>query len=63
VLRKLAPRLALHDKPVVDTLYLSPLAFPENPYHHLVKDYKLVRGSLNDPAADAAGGAAVSGSA
>ena len=53
VLRKLAPRLALHGKPVVDTLYLSPLAFPENPYHHLVKDYKLVRGSLNDPVADA----------
>ena len=39
--------------PVVDTLYLSPLAFPENPYHRLVKDYKLVSDSLNDPVSDA----------
>ncbi len=39
-------------KPVVDTLFLSPLAFPENPYHRLVKNYKLVRDSLNDPLAD-----------
>jgi len=29
------------------------LAFPENPYHRLVKDYKLVRDSINDPVADA----------
>ena len=34
-------------------LVLSPLAFPRNPYHRLVKDYKLVRESLNDPVADA----------
>ncbi|NOY75838.1 MAG: RecQ family ATP-dependent DNA helicase [Kiritimatiellaeota bacterium] len=27
--------------PALDTLHLSPLAFPENPYHKLVKDYKL----------------------
>lgn len=40
-------------KPAIDTLLLSPLAFPENPYHHLVKDYKLVRDSINDPLADA----------
>jgi RecQ family ATP-dependent DNA helicase len=53
VLRALAPSHPLLEKPVVDTLYLSPLAFPENPYHHLVKDYKLVRQSRNDPVADA----------
>ena len=53
VLEKLAPNLRLLHKPVVDTLYLSPLAFPENPYHRLVKDYKLVRDSVNDPVADA----------
>ncbi len=40
-------------KPVIDTLVLSPLAFPENPYHRLVKNYKLVKDSLNDPLADA----------
>lgn len=39
-------------KPVIDTLYLSPLAFPANPYHRLVKDYKLVRDTLNDPVND-----------
>lgn len=53
VLRALAPSLRFLTKPVVDTLYLSPLAFPQNPYHRLVKDYKLVRDTLNDPVADA----------
>jgi ATP-dependent DNA helicase RecQ len=53
VLESLAPTLRLLHKPVVDTLFLSPLAFPENPYHRLVKDYKLVRDSINDPVADA----------
>lgn len=52
-LTKLAPNLALLQKPVIDTLYLSPLAFPENPYHRLVKDYKLVRDSVNNPVQDA----------
>lgn len=45
--------LRLFEKPVIDTLFLSPLAFPENPYHRLVKNYKLVRDGLNDPLADA----------
>ena len=53
VLRRVAPGLRLHTLPVVDTLTLSPLAFPANPYHRLVKDYKLVRRSVNDPVADA----------
>ena len=53
LLENLAPRLTLLKKPVIDTLYLSPLAFPENPYHRLVKDYKLVSQSVNDPVADA----------
>jgi ATP-dependent DNA helicase RecQ len=53
VLESMAPELRLLRKPVVDTLYLSPLAFPQNPYHRLVKDYKLVRDSINDPVADA----------
>ncbi|WP_305908033.1 RecQ family ATP-dependent DNA helicase [Methylomarinum sp. Ch1-1] len=51
--RAVDPRLDLYAKPVIDTLFLSPLAFPENPYHRLVKNYKLVRDSLNDPLADA----------
>jgi len=53
LLETLALDLSLLKKPVIDTLYLSPLAFPENPYHRLVKDYKLVRQSVNDPIADA----------
>src|SRR6266850_101895 len=53
ILRERAPELALHDLPVIDTLMLSPICFPENPYHRLVKDYKLVRESINDPVADA----------
>ncbi|MGZ8234739.1 MULTISPECIES: RecQ family ATP-dependent DNA helicase [Methylobacter] len=53
VCRSISSQFKFLSKPVVDTLLLSPLAFPENPYHRLVKDYKLVRDSLNDPLADA----------
>ena len=53
VLQSTYPKLTILKKPVIDTLYLSPLAFPQNPYHRLVKDYKLVRSSVNDPVADA----------
>ena len=55
-LRAAKPDLALLDLPVIDTLRLSPLAFPRNPYHRLVKHYQdggLVRGRINDPAFDA----------
>ncbi len=52
-LTELAPDLTLLQKPVIDTLYLSPLAFPENPYHRLVKDYQIVRDSVNNPVQDA----------
>lgn len=48
-----APDLKLLEKLVIDTLLFSPLAFPENPYHRLVKDYKLVRDSMNEPLNDA----------
>lgn len=50
------PDLRLLKLPLVDTLQLNPLAFPRNPYHHLVKHYKdgqLQHGSLNDPELDA----------
>ena len=46
------PRGALLDLPVVDTLYLAPLARPKRPYHRLVKDYKLVGTEQSDPIAD-----------
>ncbi len=36
----------------VDTLYLSPLLFPERPYHRLVKDDKLLTDQLNNPVND-----------
>ena len=37
---------------LVDTLYLSPLLFPERPYHRLVKDDKLVSDQMNNPVND-----------
>lgn len=37
----------------VDTLYVSPLLFPNKPYHNLVKDDKLQTDQLNNPANDA----------
>ena len=49
------PDLRLLALPAVDTLRLSPLAFPRNPYHHLVKHYQdggLKRGKINDPELD-----------
>ncbi|MCP4338213.1 MAG: hypothetical protein GY799_04850 [Desulfobulbaceae bacterium] len=52
-LHQLAPFLQLLKKQAVDTLYLSPLAFPENPYHRLVKNYRIVRDSVSEPVQDA----------
>ena len=55
-LRAAKPDLRLLELPAVDTLRLSPLAFPRNPYHHLVKHYQdgaLRRRQLNDPELDA----------
>ena len=37
---------------LVDTLYVSPLLFPERPYHRLVKDDKLVCEQANNPVND-----------
>ena len=50
------PDLRLLRLPAVDTLWLNPLAFPRNPYHHLVKHYQdgqLKHGRVNDPELDA----------
>ena len=50
------PDLSVLRLPAIDTLRLSPLAFPRNPYHHLVKHYQdggLKQGKLNDPELDA----------
>ena len=52
ILRDAVPNLGALARPVIDTLLLSPLAFPANPYHRLVKDYKLAKETLNDPVAD-----------
>ncbi|MFZ2959437.1 MAG: RecQ family ATP-dependent DNA helicase [Candidatus Ozemobacteraceae bacterium] len=38
----------------VDTLFLAPLAFPRNPYHHLCKGYKPIDSSRNNPLRDSA---------
>jgi ATP-dependent DNA helicase RecQ len=50
------PHLHILELPLVDTLRLNPLAFPRNPYHHLVKHYQdggLKHAQLNDPKLDA----------
>ncbi len=50
------PRLSKIIRAPVDTLWLNPLAFPRNPYHHLVKHYqdgRLATGHVNDPEMDA----------
>lgn len=55
-LAALRPRLSKLAQEPIDTLWLNPLAFPRNPYHHLVKHYhdgRLVSGHVNDPVADA----------
>ncbi|WP_300455520.1 RecQ family ATP-dependent DNA helicase [Accumulibacter sp.] len=55
-LAAVAPGLRLLALPVVDTLWLNPLAFPRHPYHHLVKHYQdggLKRRQINDPLLDA----------
>ena len=55
-LKAVSPNLGLLRLPSVDTLRLNPLAFPRNPYHHLVKHYQdgqLKRGRRNDPELDA----------
>lgn len=38
---------------MIDTLYLSPLLFPQRPYHALLKDDKLQTDELNNPLNDA----------
>jgi ATP-dependent DNA helicase RecQ len=50
------PGLANICRSAIDTLWLNPLAFPRNPYHHLVKHYhdgRLQAGHVNDPEMDA----------
>jgi ATP-dependent DNA helicase RecQ len=37
---------------IIDTLHLSPLLFPANPYHSLLKDDKLQTDELNNPLND-----------
>lgn len=52
----LRPQLAEMFGAPIDTLWLNPLAFPRNPYHHLVKHYhdgRLQAGHVNDPEQDA----------
>ena len=54
-LRALNPAFTALLLPQVDTLMLNPLAFPRNPYHHLVKHYRdgtLYRTTINDPLLD-----------
>lgn len=51
IIRELGYR-DLPDDKVLDTLYLSPLAFPKKPYHALIKDGKLTSEAHNNPVQD-----------
>ena len=42
-----------YQKHIIDTLYWSPLLFPKRPYHHLIKDDKLLNDEANNPINDA----------
>lgn len=56
ILDSLGISAAFLRKPRIDTLWLNPLAFPSNPYHHLVKHYqdgRIEGGHINDPELDA----------
>lgn len=55
-LTAVSPRFSKLAEGAIDTLWLNPLAFPRNPYHHLVKHYqdgRLQSGHVNDPEHDA----------
>lgn len=41
-----------HKWKLVDTLYFSPLLFPEKPYHKLLKDDKILSEQMNNPVND-----------
>ena len=41
-----------HKWQLVDTLYMSPILFPERPYHKLIKDDKLISDQINNPVND-----------
>lgn len=47
------PNSYLDQKKIIDTLYLSPLIFPNKPYHKLVKDDKLIDDGPSNPLNDA----------
>lgn len=41
-----------HQWILIDTLYVSPLLFPDRPYHRLLKDDKLLSEQMNNPVND-----------
>ncbi len=52
-LKKVLAGELFSEKKYIDTLLWSPLIFSENPYHHLVKGYKIVNDSeVNNPLSD-----------
>mgnify|MGYP000893097075 FL=1 len=51
-LKAVVPEAAWLKLPVIDTLWLSPLAFPQNPYHRLIKNHKIISSEINSPLAD-----------
>jgi ATP-dependent DNA helicase RecQ len=51
-IQKAVPYSKINSDNVIDTLFLSPLLFPKNPYHSLLKDDKLQTEDTNNPLND-----------
>lgn len=51
-LEQIAPDHPIHVKAALDSLVFSAIAFPQKPYHGLVKGYKLVHDSISNPLRD-----------
>ncbi len=51
-IRKAVDAAGIKPSNIIDTLYLSPLLFPEKPYHALLKDDKLQSEDTNNPLND-----------
>lgn len=51
-IEKAVTAAGIYPRSIIDTLYLSPLLFPNKPYHALLKDDKLQTEELNNPLND-----------
>ena len=51
-IESILPQAPILGLPVIDTLYLAPLAYPQRPYHKLIKEYKQTLAEKSNPEED-----------